>query len=67
MTFPLHFKKFNDKVKQMNQSRSKELRLSADEARNLHTELFNLLTDHQSAHSLKTPDRKIIPPDLDFF
>ena len=39
----LHLKKFNDRVKVMNQTNSKELVLSALEARNIHTELFELL------------------------
>ena len=40
----LHLKKFNDRVKVMNQTNSKELVLSALEARNIHAELFELLT-----------------------
>jgi len=39
----LHLKMFNDKVKLMNQSNSKQLVLSATEARNLHADLFDLL------------------------
>ena len=40
----LHLKKFNDRVKVMNQTNSKELVLSALEARNLHNDIFELLT-----------------------
>ena len=40
----LHLKKFNDRVKVMNQTNAKELVLSALEARNIHTEIFELLT-----------------------
>ena len=40
----LHLKKFNDRVKVMNQTNSKELILSALEARNIHAEVFELLT-----------------------
>jgi hypothetical protein len=40
----LHLKKFNDRVKVMNQTNSKELVLSALEARNLHNDIFDLLT-----------------------
>jgi hypothetical protein len=36
---------FNDRVKQMNQTNSKQLVLSADEARNLHTDIFSLLNN----------------------
>ena len=39
----LHIKMFNDKVKLMNQSNSKQLILSAAEARNLQADLFDLL------------------------
>lgn len=36
--------RFNDRIKVMNQSRSKDITMSADEARNLHAEVFSLLT-----------------------
>lgn len=39
----IHLKMFNDKVKLMNSSQSKQLMLSAQEARNLHADLFDLL------------------------
>jgi hypothetical protein len=39
----IHLKMFNDKVKLMNQSNSKQLILSSTEARNLHADLFDLL------------------------
>lgn len=39
----LHLKKFNDKVKVMNQSNSKDLVLSRVEAQNLQAEIFDLL------------------------
>jgi hypothetical protein len=39
----LHLKQFNDKVKVMNQSNSKQLILSAQEARDIQAELFELL------------------------
>lgn len=34
---------FNDRIKQMNQTASRQLILNADEARNLHSDIFNLL------------------------
>ena len=34
---------FNDRVKQMNQTASRQLTLNADEARNLHSDIFQLL------------------------
>jgi len=39
----IHVRMFNDKVRVMNQTQSKQLILSAQEARNLHTDLFALL------------------------
>jgi len=41
----LSIKNFNDRVKVMNQTGSKQLSLSADEARNLHADIFNLLAN----------------------
>jgi len=40
----LHLKNFNNKVKVMNQTNSKELTLTALEARNIQAEMFDLLT-----------------------
>ena len=39
----IHVKMFNDKVRAMNQTNKRELHLSAEEARNLHTDIFALL------------------------
>ena len=39
----LHFKMFNDKVRMLNQLGQKNLILTAEEARNLHSDLFDLL------------------------
>ena len=36
--------RFNDRVRAMNQTRSKDLTMSADEARNLHSEVFSILS-----------------------
>lgn len=41
----LAFKNFNNKVQQMNQSGSRQLMLSADEARNLHADIYVLLAN----------------------
>jgi hypothetical protein len=50
---PLPLKAFNDKVRMMNQTQSRDLMLSALEARNLHVEIFALLA--QIAELSKTP------------
>lgn len=39
----LHLKNFNDKVKLMNQSGKQNLTLTAQEARSLHSDIFDLL------------------------
>jgi hypothetical protein len=36
---------FNDRIKQMNQTNSRQLTLSADEARNLHSDIYGLLNN----------------------
>jgi len=40
----LHLKNFNNKVKVMNQTNSKDITLTALEARNIQAEIFDLLT-----------------------
>lgn len=54
-------KNFNERVKVMNQTGSKQLALSADEARNLHADIFNLLA--AAAESRKMPEAQA-PTDL---
>lgn len=41
----LAIKNFNERVKVMNQTGSKQLTLNAEEARNLHADIFNLLAN----------------------
>ncbi len=41
----LNIRKFNDKVKQMNQTNGKQLVLSAEEARGLHSDIFSILAN----------------------
>ena len=49
---------FNDKVKLMNQSKSKDLTLSAQEARNLHSDLFDLLNHCATlSRAVQTPTK----------
>lgn len=50
----LAIKNFNERVKVMNQTGSKQLSLSADEARNLHSDIFVLLAN--IAESQNTTD-----------
>jgi hypothetical protein len=45
MQLTLAIQTFNEKVRQMNQTNGKQMVLSAAEARNLHVDLFCLLTE----------------------
>ena len=49
----LHLKKFNDRVKVMNQTNSKDLNLSAAEARQLQADIFDLLAKINDLVDLK--------------
>jgi len=44
----LHLRKFNDRVKVLNQTNARELVLSAAEARQLQSDIFDLLTQIQA-------------------
>ena len=52
----LHLKKFNDRVKVMNQTNSKDLNLSAAEARQLQADIFDLLTKINDLVEVKQQD-----------
>ena len=59
----LHLKMFNDKVRLLNQTNQKTMILSATEARNLHAEVFNLLTQ---IAELKTVGKNETPSSASF-
>ena len=40
----LHVQMFNDRVRAMNQTQSRDLTLTAQEARNLHSDIFNIIS-----------------------
>jgi hypothetical protein len=46
---------FNDRVKQMNQTNSRQLTLSAEEARNLHSDIYGLLNNVTELVSMSQP------------
>lgn len=52
---------FNNRIKTMNQTNSKQLILSADEARNLHADIFSLLTN---IAELQTKPDATVPESL---
>jgi len=57
----LHLKKFNERIKVMNQTNSKDLILSAVEARNIHSEIFELLTKINDLIEIK---RTVVEPTV---
>lgn len=52
----LAVKNFNDRVKVMNQTGSRQLNLSAEEARNLHADIFNLLANLAELQNTRQPE-----------
>ena len=61
----LHLKKFNDRVKVMNQTNAKELNLSALEARNIHSEIFELLTKINDLTETKRAAEAVVSVEFD--
>lgn len=49
----LHLQNFSNRIKVMNQTNSKELVLSANDARNLHSDIFDLLTQISALAEIK--------------
>lgn len=56
----LHLKKFNDRVKVMNQTNSRDLILTAAEARQLQADIFDLLTKINDLVELKQQDSESV-------
>ena len=61
----LTLRKFNDRVKAMNQTNGKQLVLSAEEARNLHADLFALLANIAELSSGDGPKDDVIQIQVD--
>jgi|APCry1669189733_1035249.scaffolds.fasta_scaffold64100_2 hypothetical protein len=62
----LHLTAFNNKIKVMNQSGSKEMVLSAVEARNIHSDIFDLLNKLNELIETKktTPTDAVVSVEL---
>ena len=56
----LHLRKFNDRIKVLNQTNSRELILSASEARQLQADIFDLLTQIQSLTEVRSNEPEVI-------
>ncbi len=61
---PLHFTKFNERVRAMNAGASKELKLTAAEARALHSDIFAMLEEMNDLRA-KKDENTIIKVSLD--
>ena len=55
----LAIKKFNDKVKLMNQTGSKQLALTVEEARNLHADIYILLANLAEMQASEPADQVV--------
>lgn len=62
----LHIKKFNDRVKVMNQTNAKDLSLSKIEAQNLQAEIFELLVKISDLVEVKKQDSAPATVSVDF-
>ena len=56
----LHLKAFNNRVKVLNQTNSRELVLTAGEARQLQADIFDLLTQIQALTEVKSAEPEVI-------
>lgn len=65
MNVSLSVKKFNDRIKTMNQTNSRQLCLTADEARSLHSDIYNMLSTIVEQTQTKNEGTQDIAGDLD--
>jgi len=61
----LHLKSFNNKVKVMNQTNAKDITLTALEARNLHNDIFDLLSKIAGLTEVKETPADVDSLDFD--
>lgn len=64
-SLPLHVKKFNDKVRAMNQANAKILTLNAEEARSLHAEIYDLMATIANLSSSADNNGSIVEISMD--
>lgn len=62
---PFHIKKFNDKVRAMNQGNGKLLTLNAEEARSLHAEIYDLMATIANLSRTPATDSSIVNINMD--
>ena len=56
----LHLRKFNDRVKVLNQTNAREMVLSAAEARQIQADIFDLLIQIQALTEVKSAEPEVI-------
>ena len=61
----IHLKNFNDRVKAMSQTNSRDLTMSAQDARNLQADIFNLMTMVVELSAKLTQDDEVVQISLD--
>jgi len=62
---PFHIKLYNDRLRAMNQSNSKILTLNAEEARNLHAEIYDLMATIANLSKTSATDTPVININMD--
>ena len=60
MNTPLHFTKFNERIKAMNSGSGKELKMTAAEARALHTDIFAMLEELNAYKTVASDPEEIV-------
>lgn len=61
----IHLKNFNDRVKAMSQTQSRDLTMSAQDARNLQADIFNLMTMVVELSAKLSADNEVVQVSLD--
>ena len=62
---PLQIKRFNERVRAMNQANSKILTLNAEEARSLHAEIYDLMATIAGFNKSTTNDSPVVSVSMD--
>jgi hypothetical protein len=65
MQLTLAIQSFNEKLRQMNQSNGKQLVLSAQEARNLHADIYSLMAEIAALASGKAGKEETVEINMD--
>jgi hypothetical protein len=61
----IHLKNFNDRVKAMGQTNSRDLTMTAQDARNLQADIFNLMTMVVELAARTSQEDEVVQVNLD--